>query len=56
MASHSSEGHDTLRAETPLACCRFPQWEICCMAIDQSHVKANAVIKGDGGAIGVADD
>ena len=26
------------------------------MAIDQAHVQANAIIKGDGGTIGITED
>ena len=67
MASHSSQRHvdvDPRRGHPQLACefhngkfvVHKSSREFSAMAIDQAHKQANAVIHGDGGAVGVTED
>ena len=45
----------TIRKEVPISVSSLLQWWICCaQAYDQAHEQCNAMVKGNGGAVGLA--
>ena len=58
MAANTLARHANIGGAAPCNSYSVPCWKVYCsgLAIDQAHEHVNAVIKGDGGAVGITED